>query len=75
MQLVLNLTVDDDSVKDTVKDQLAAIKPEALQDALVGAIKNYFTENKYDVERDFLCKKAVARGDSLFWGIIWRIRR
>ncbi|MBO4542814.1 MAG: hypothetical protein J5725_06475 [Bacteroidales bacterium] len=51
MQLVLNLTVDDDSVKDTVKDQLAAIKPEALQDALVGAIKNYFTENKYDVEK------------------------
>lgn len=51
MQLVLNLTVDDDSVKDTVKDQLAAINPEALQDALVEAIKNYFTTNKYDLEK------------------------
>ena len=51
MQLVLNLTVDDDSVKNTVKDQLAAIKPEALQDALVDAIKNYFTTNKYDLEK------------------------
>ena len=49
MQLVLNVTVDDDSVKDTVKDQLATIKPEALQDAMVEAIKNYFIENKYDL--------------------------
>lgn len=51
MQLVLNLTVDDDSVKDTVKDQLAAIKPEALQDAMAEAIKNYFTTNRYDLEK------------------------
>ena len=30
--------VDDDSVKDIVKDQLAVIKPEALQDAMTQAL-------------------------------------
>lgn len=49
MQLVLNIS--DEQFKDSIQDQIKAIDPKDLQGALVSAIKTYFTEDKYALEK------------------------
>ena len=61
MQLVLN--VSDDLFNDTIKDQIKSLKPEDLQEALVGAIGTYFTENKQALERVFFDRSGYGSSD------------